>query len=146
MKRQFWLTKSFDMLTWLGLLSAIENFKANLLFTHRLNQLISKQQLIKWQLQNKFDFSVGWWKSIKINDKFFLKIYLDSNATAYAEFFEWKEYFKVSFDYNRPFCHLCEALNRPQEYPPKIAENLHQWWRTDANCKAGNDLPLLNAD
>ena len=32
--------------------------------------------------------------------------YLNTNTTAYAEYFEWKNYFNVSFNYNQPFCQV----------------------------------------
>ena len=32
--------------------------------------------------------------------------YLNNNTTAYAEYFEWKNYFNVSFSYNQPFCQV----------------------------------------
>ena len=73
-----------------------------------------------------------------------LQHYLDSNMTAYAEYFEWKNYFKVSFDYNRPFCQLCEALNRPNVVAPKRLKNLKEWWRDDGSCVFGQNLPWGN--
>jgi alpha-1,3-fucosyltransferase len=36
--------------------------------------------------------------------------YLDKNETAYAEYFEWKHYFRVIVDYKNVFCHLCQVL------------------------------------
>ena len=36
--------------------------------------------------------------------------FLDKNETAYAEYFEWKKYFRVVVDYKNVFCHLCEVL------------------------------------
>ena len=71
-----------------------------------------------------------------------LQVYLDTNVTAYAEYFEWKSHFKVTLDVNRAFCQLCEALNSPQRYPPKIAENLNDWWREQAGP---NVIILLTA-
>ncbi len=36
--------------------------------------------------------------------------YLDKNEMAYAEYFEWKNYFRVVVDYKNVFCHLCQVL------------------------------------
>ena len=37
--------------------------------------------------------------------------YLDKNTTAYAEYFEWKDHFRVMADVKHGFCDLCQALN-----------------------------------
>ena len=34
--------------------------------------------------------------------------YLDSNDTAYAEYFEWKRYFRVATDDRQFFCQICK--------------------------------------
>ena len=67
--------------------------------------------------------------------------YLNSNATAYAEYFEWKNYFKVSFEYNRAFCGLCKALNEPHEFADKVNENTFDWWRTQGQCVKKGSFP-----
>ena len=59
--------------------------------------------------------------------------YLDRNATAYAEYFEWKSHFRVMQDYSTVFCQLCQALNYPDE-PPKSYLDIFKWWRTDGHC------------
>lgn len=59
--------------------------------------------------------------------------YLDKNATAYAEYFEWKSHFQVIKDYSQIFCQLCQALNNPDE-PTKSYEDIFKWWRTDGHC------------
>ena len=66
--------------------------------------------------------------------------YLDQNETAYAEYFEWKNYFKVSFDYNRAFCGMCQALNE-LEFPSKIYENTFDWWKTQGQCLQKGSFP-----
>ena len=42
--------------------------------------------------------------------------YLDGNDTAYAEYFEWKLYFKSKSNLGRVFCQICQALNN-DSYP-----------------------------
>ena len=59
-------------------------------------------------------------------------IYLDGNETAFAEYFEWKRYFKVNF-FSPIFCDLCKALN-DDSMPHKIYENIDQWWVSKAEC------------
>jgi alpha-1,3-fucosyltransferase len=36
--------------------------------------------------------------------------YLDKNQTAYAEYFEWKNYFRVVVDFKNPFCNVCQVI------------------------------------
>ena len=67
-------------------------------------------------------------------------IYLNSNVTAYAEYFEWKNYFKVSFEYNRAFCGMCQALNEP-DFPSKIYENTFDWWKVQGQCLQKGSFP-----
>ena len=59
--------------------------------------------------------------------------YLDQNNTAYAEYFEWKNYFQVMHDYSKAFCQLCQALNNPNE-PTKSYADIFKWWRNDGHC------------
>jgi alpha-1,3-fucosyltransferase len=35
--------------------------------------------------------------------------YLDQNETAYAEYFEWKNYFRTSMTLKNGFCQLCQV-------------------------------------
>jgi len=58
--------------------------------------------------------------------------YLDQNLTAYAEYFAWKNHFKVNY-FNRVFCHLCEALGDPNR-PVKVYEDMERWWVEESNC------------
>ena len=58
--------------------------------------------------------------------------YLDRNETAYAEYFEWKIYFKVNI-FSRVFCNLCKSLN-DKSMPMKTYSNMDQWWVQDADC------------
>jgi len=44
--------------------------------------------------------------------------YLDKNETAYAEYFEWKKYFKMTYS-DSLFCQLCKFLN-DDKMPVKI--------------------------
>lgn len=66
--------------------------------------------------------------------------YLDQNATAYAEYFEWKRFFVVKTDFAIPMCNLCKALNDPDS-PPKIYDNIFKWWRSDAHCLKKGRFP-----
>ena len=66
--------------------------------------------------------------------------YLERNVTAYAEYFEWKNHFKVNF-FSKVFCHLCQALN-DKTSPAKTYSNLHQWWVDDAHCIGDKLIPV----
>ena len=63
-------------------------------------------------------------------------LYLDKNSTAYAEYFEWKTYFKVNRvnRLNTFFCQLCKALNEEAPPPVKTYPDLKKWWITDSHC------------
>ena len=61
--------------------------------------------------------------------------YLDSNETAYAEYFEWQKYFKVNVDFSSAFCNLCQALH--EDSTPKVYEDMGQWWDTESQCNQG---------
>jgi alpha-1,3-fucosyltransferase len=66
--------------------------------------------------------------------------YLDSNTTAFAEYFEWKRYFNVTDNYKKTiFCDVCKALHENSEH--KIYDNLGQWWQKDAHCKTKGNFP-----
>lgn len=67
--------------------------------------------------------------------------YLDANITAYAEYFEWKKHFSIKFDYGKPFCNLCKALNDPKA-PMKTYPNIDTWWRSDAHCVSNGIFQL----
>ena len=68
-------------------------------------------------------------------------LYLDKNNTAYAEYFEWKTYFKVNRFYEF-FCQLCVALN-DDTLPVKTYPNLEEWWLTDSHCVTNITFPWL---
>ena len=67
--------------------------------------------------------------------------YLDNNVTAFAEYFEWKNYFKVDF-FTKVFCQLCEALN-DENRAEKTYLDLHKWWFQDANCLGQKLIPTM---
>ena len=66
--------------------------------------------------------------------------YLDKNATAYAEYFEWKSHFKAVQAYPEVFCELCLALNNPST-PKKSYPDIFKWWRTDGHCIKKGKFP-----
>ncbi len=47
--------------------------------------------------------------------------YLDANVTAYAEYFEWKRFFRLTDYSKKAFCQLCQALH--QDSTPKVYSN-----------------------
>ena len=64
-------------------------------------------------------------------------ILLNKNDTMYNEYFWWKQHFQVSDfdeDRNKSVCHLCAALHNTTS-PPKIYQNMTDWWETRAYCK-----------
>jgi alpha-1,3-fucosyltransferase len=68
--------------------------------------------------------------------------YLDKNETAYAEYFEWKKYFKVNWDH-RVFCQLCEALNDVTK-PSKTYPDIKSWWVNESHCIPKGSFPWSN--
>jgi alpha-1,3-fucosyltransferase len=66
--------------------------------------------------------------------------YLDKNATAYAEYFEWKNYFEVVQETSSAFCKLCESLHN-KNVGPKSYDDIFKWWRTDAHCVKKGRFP-----
>jgi hypothetical protein len=65
-------------------------------------------------------------------------VYLDRNNTAYAEYFEWKKFFRVNQDGNFAYCQLCKALN-DATMPEKVYVDMPKWFEQEANCiKSGN--------
>ena len=66
--------------------------------------------------------------------------FLDKNVTAFAEYFEWKNHFRVDF-FTKVFCQLCEALN-DENRPEKTYPYLHKWWFEDATCHGQKLIPV----
>jgi len=69
--------------------------------------------------------------------------YLKSNSTAYAEYFEWKTYFRVFRNHNYVFCNICVKLNDP-DAGEKSYEKFGEWWQEEGGCVAKQNLPWSN--
>jgi len=65
--------------------------------------------------------------------------YLDGNIKAYAEYFEWKRYFKVNW-WSKIFCQLCKSLN-DATMPQKTYTNLTEWWVKESHCITKGNFP-----
>jgi len=67
--------------------------------------MVLKKELFYWRskLFYKIEIFQDFQSEKELAD--YLK-YLNDNTTAYAEYFEWKNYFNVSFNYNQPFCQV----------------------------------------
>ncbi|XP_047471251.1 alpha-(1,3)-fucosyltransferase C-like [Penaeus chinensis] len=71
-------------------------------------------------------------------------LYLDSNDTAYNEYFRWKAYhhFPMNFaKFSRPFCEICERLHTDNK---KSVYNLRHWFVTKSHCLSGSS-PSIKA-
>ena len=71
--------------------------------------------------------------------------YLDNNNTAYAEYFEWKNYFRVVEENGQSFCQLCAALNEPIQ-ASKSYTDMFTWWRTQGGCIKKGQFPWSKTD
>ncbi|XP_031569178.1 glycoprotein 3-alpha-L-fucosyltransferase A-like [Actinia tenebrosa] len=56
--------------------------------------------------------------------------YLDQNDTAYNEYFQWKNMFKLSTPYTYG-CALCTALNSRKAKQPKVYSSLLDFWKVN---------------
>lgn len=67
--------------------------------------------------------------------------YLDSNTTAYNEYFKWKKYVKFDREYiKNPICDMCIYLHLEDFYGVKksIIDNIGTYWSIESNCKSFN--------
>ena len=62
-----------------------------------------------------------------------------ADETEYLSYFWWKDYY-VADTKSVAFCELCRKLHDPGE-PPKVVEDLGDWWVTGAHCKSKGTLP-----
>ena len=69
--------------------------------------------ILKWSSFLWFKVKVGnCWGNWSTTDQLADYLtYLDGNDTAYAEYFEWKQYFKSKTNLGRVFCQICMALH-----------------------------------
>ncbi|XP_063887950.1 alpha-(1,3)-fucosyltransferase C-like [Scylla paramamosain] len=61
--------------------------------------------------------------------------YLDSNDTAYNEYFRWKKHYQVVDGWKsgaRSFCDLCKKLHKDQT--PKVYSNMRDWFVEQGGC------------
>jgi alpha-1,3-fucosyltransferase len=69
-----------------------------------------------------------------------LKALMEDEA-AYLSYFWWKDHYEVNTDIKSDaFCRLCQKLNDPSE-PPKVRDNLSQWWKVGGKCKKKGVMP-----
>ena len=74
--------------------------------------------------------------------------HLVKNQTAYQEYFQWKNFFKVygtKNHQNRAMCQLCEALN-DENRKPKIYQNMDKWWKKGSKCEKEGRFPWSNPE
>ena len=65
-------------------------------------------------------------------------IYLNTNDTAYNEYFSWKKKFKLTNPVNSWPCMVCEALN-DDSLPTKVYDNLGDFWGVEKSCGQNKD-------
>ena len=79
-------------------------------------------------------------ESPKLLAKYLNTLYVSPNL--YAEYFWWKEYYKVSFNpvqaTTKTYCDLCKRLHdepgQDQKYH-KVIENLYEFWDAKSRCQ-----------
>ena len=64
--------------------------------------------------------------------------YLDSNQTAYEQYFEWRKYYIPKP--HRSWCKLCEMLNN-SSLPRQSYRDVYKWWKKGGTC-GGNRKPM----
>ncbi|XP_076058075.1 alpha-(1,3)-fucosyltransferase C-like isoform X3 [Oratosquilla oratoria] len=69
--------------------------------------------------------------------------YLNSNDTAYNEYFEWKSYYKVHTGWSnsmRSWCELCRRLHEDKALA--TYHDLEDWFVAKSHCASGHKKPL----
>ncbi|KAK3713308.1 hypothetical protein QZH41_000683 [Actinostola sp. cb2023] len=65
--------------------------------------------------------------------------YLNSNGTAYNEYFRWKTKFKLDYPISVVWtCKMCEALNN-QTLPTNVYRNIDSFWGVASTCGRNHD-------
>ena len=73
-------------------------------------------------------------------------LYLDQNPTAYLSYFWWKDHLRsrsIMTEKHQSMCDLCRLLNDPSA-PPKVVEDLEDWWWVGGRCVDKGRAPWSN--